>query len=391
MTAEELKVFEERQAEMQRTREIFDLICTRLNLKYGEFFGFRDTRGFVVINIYNDQKNKTRILKVSDTAEVLIDTYKYYSVNQSLTKPNLLFFSELRDKPHNYTTTRQGVLDENFEILLPALYDTLRDINEERYLCSINNYLGILNDRFEVIIPLKFREIQYNKTLRIFKAREQINEEGHSIYRIFDPNGLLLATLNYGVVNFTASDSCYTVYDIDIAYDTYIDDSQIIGSQGLLDHNFNILIPPIYDLIFKGEKFIAVYEMRDAVTGHDYESEEAHYAECYYTLDGGKWGIFDHDNNLVIPFQYNWIEHTFSDALFLINPTGLMYYYQGEQEDGAWYVKHGLWGLINHKNEVIVAPIYKYKQSFTDKIVFFNKQDNDLAILDIEDTVTIHF
>jgi hypothetical protein len=66
-----------------------------------------------------------------------------------------------------------------------------------------------------------------------------------------------------------------------------------------------------------------------------------------YTLNGGKWDIFDHQGNPVIAVQYNWIGHTFKDDLFVINPAGLMYYYQGEQEDGVWCAKDGLFGLIN--------------------------------------------
>lgn len=391
MSPEELQALKEKQTEMQQTREIFDLICTKLNLKYGEFFGFRDTRGFVVLNIYNDQGAKTRVLKVSETAEVLIDTHTYYSVNQSSSKKDMLFFSELKDKPKNYSTKRQGVLNENFEIIVPAIYDSIQDINEQNYIVSINHYVGILNAQFEVIIPLKFREIQYNTTLKIFKAREQINEQGFSIYKIYDPNGLLLQTLKYGLVNFVNHPSFYTVYDIRIPYDFYVDDSVLIGRQGLVDQNFNIIIPPLYDLISKGGKFIMVYDKKNAIAVSDYESEKALGAECYYTLEGGKWGVFDHDSNPVIPLEYNWMDHTFNDDLFLINPTGSMYYYQGEQEDGAWYVKDGPWGLINSKNEVIVQPVYKHNLLYTDKIVFFNRQGSNYEILDPEDAITIHF
>lgn len=391
MSPEELKAIEERQIEMQQTRAIFDLICSKLHLKYGEFFGFRDTRGFVVLNLYKDQGDKTRVLKVSETAEVLIDTHRYYSVHQSVTRKNILFFSELREKPENFSTTRKGILDENFQILVPAIYDSIQDINEESFLVSIRNYHGILNSRFEVIIALKFREIQYNPALEIFKAREQINEEGACIYRIYDKDGILLQTLEYGLVDFINSPLFYTVYDVAIPYDFYVDDSILIGRQGLMDQNFKMIIPPLYDLIGRGEKFIMAYDKKDAAIGGDYESQEALGAECYYTLEGGKWGVFDHGGNLVIPFEYNWIDSTFNDDVFLINPTGLMYYYQGEQEDGAWYVKDGLWGAINSKNEIIVPAVYRYNRQYTDKIVFFNRQSPDMEILDAEDALTIHF
>lgn len=399
MTAEELKGFEERQAEMQQTRDIFELICSRLNLKYGEFFGFRDTRGFVVLNIYKDQGDKTRVLKVSETAEILVDTHKYYSVYQSQTKKNVLFYSELRDKPDGYKTTRAGVLDDNFEILLPARYDSLLDINEDSYLATIDDYAGILDSKFEIIIPLKFREIEYNKFLKIFKAREQVNREDenedeipeNSIYWIYGQNGMLLQKLEYGLVNFANSPSHYTVYDIGFFYDQYVDHTSMIGRQGLLDHSFKTIIPPVFDLISKGKKFILVYEERDATIGRDYESEEAQAAECYYTLDGGKWGVFDYEGNLIIPVECNWIAHTFNDDLFLINPTGLMYYYQGEQEDGVWCAKNGLWGLINSKNEILVAPAYKHYSMYEDKIIFCNRLSADYEILDVEQALTICF
>lgn len=399
MTAEELKGFEERQAEMQQTRDIFDLICSTLNLKYGGFFGFRDTRGFVVLNIYKDQGEKTRVLKVSETAEILIDTHEYYCVYQSQTKRNVLYYSELRDKPEGWKTTRAGVLDENFEILTPARYDSLIDINQDSYLATINDYAGILDSKFEIIIPLKFREIEYNKTLKIFKAREQINWEDEnedenlegSIYWIYDQNGILLQKLEYGLVNFTNSPSHYTIYDIGAFYGSYVDQTSMIGRQGLLDHSFKTIIPPVYDLILKGLKFTLAYEERNAVVGRDYESEEAEGSECYYTLDGGKWGVFDGEGSLVIPVEYSWIAHTFKDDLFLINPTGLMYYYQGEQEDGVWCAKDGLWGLIDSKNQIIVEPSYKHYSMYEDKIIFYNRQSADYEILNMEDALTIHF
>lgn len=392
MTPEELKGFEERQTEMQQTRAVFDLICNRLNLKYGSFFGFRDTRGFVVLNIYKDKGDKTRVLKVSETAEVLIDTHNYYSVYQSLTKRNVLFYNELREQPDNYKTTRAGVLDENFEILLPARYDSLQDINADHYLAFINDYAGILNAKFDIIIPLNFREIKYNAALKIFKAREQITNEDQesSRYWIYDQNGILLKTLEYGLVNFASHPSFFTVYDIGVFYSDYVDYTTMIGRQGLLDDSFKIVIPPLYDLIFMGEKFILVYEERNAVIGRDYESEDAQGAECFYTLDGGKWGVYDHSGSLIVPFEYNWIDHTFNDDLFLINPSGLMYYYRGEQEDGVWYVKDGLWGLIDSQNKIIVEPVYKYNRFYSDKIIFFNREGADMSILDMEDAITIY-
>lgn len=399
MTAEELKGFEERQAEMQQTRGIFDLICSTLNLKYGEFFGFRDTRGFVVLNIYKDQGAKTRVLKVSETAEILIDTHEYYSVYQSQTKKNVLFYSELRDKPDGWKTTRAGVLDENFEILIPARYDSLHDINQDSYLAVIDDYAGILDSKFEIIIPLKFREIEYNKTLKIFKAREQINTETEnedenpegSIYWIYDRNGIMLQKLEYGLVNFANSPSHYTVYDIGAFYGQYVDQTSMIGRQGLLDQSFKTIIPPVYHLILKSGKFILVYEKRNAVVGRGYESQEAEGSECYYTLDGGKWGAFDHEGELLIPVEYNWIAHTLKDDLFLINPTGLMYYYQGEQEDGVWCAKDGLWGLINSKNQIIVEPAYKHYIMYEDKIIFCSRLSANYEILDMENALTISF
>jgi len=399
MSPEELKAFEERQSEMQRTREIFDLICSRLNLKHGEFFGLRDTRGFVVLNLYNHQGGKTRVLKVSETAEILLDTHKYQSVHHPQTKRNVLLFSEQRDKPDGYKTTREGVLDENFEILVPAVYDAVRDINEDSFLVDIDDNAGILNSKFETIIPLKFREIEYNKTLKIFKAREEVHkgkdEDGNDIqasrYWIYDRNGLLLQTLEYGLVNFVHDPSFYTVYDIGTFYSHYADDTAMIKQQGLLDQNFKTIIPPLYDLISKRGKSILVYEKRNAVSGNDYESEEAEAAECYYTMDGGKWGAFDQEGKLVIPIAYNWIDHTFKDDLFVISRTGLMYYYQGGQEDGVWCPKDGLYGLINSNNEIIVEPAYKHYHMYDDRIIFCNRHSANYEILDIEDALTIHF
>jgi hypothetical protein len=165
----------------------------------------------------------------------------------------------------------------------------------------------------------------------------------------------------------------------------------MIGRQGLLHQSFKTIILPVYDLILKGKKFILVYEERNAAIGRNYESEEAQNAECCYTLEGGKWGVFDHEGNLIIPVDCSWIAHTFKDDLFLINHTGLMYYYQSEQEDGVWCAKEGLWGLVNSKNEILVEPAYKHYHMYEEKIIFCIRQSSDYEILDIEDALTICF
>lgn len=391
MNSQDNDNIEKEMNEVEKNLQLFTFIREKLNLKPGSYFGFYDTRGFAVLNIFNKITNTNRTLKVSKNAQVLIDTKEYYSVHQYHTKKDMLFFSKFIEEKDGLTITKHGILDENFKVLLPALYDSLQGKTNESYEASINNYCGILNSKFEIIIPLKYREIDYNKNLQVYKAREQINEEGQSIYHIFNQKGTFLKTLHYGLVNFTSRFSCYNIYDTQMPYDAYIEDYDMIGGQGLLDQNFTTLVPPIYDLIFQGKTSIIVYEQRDAVTAHDYESEEAQCAEVYYTLDGGKYGVFDYQKNLIIPFSYNWIEHTSHEEFLLINPDGLLYFYQGEQEDGCWYVQQGHWGLINTKNEIIVKPVYKFINRYENKIIFYNMQATDGSILDLENAMTFQF
>ncbi|GEM_PF-1890108 len=390
MNPEEIAIAEKRFLEMERIRKVFDSICNKLNLKYGDFFGFYDTRGFAVLNLFDTITNTNRALKVSEAGEILIDTTDYYSINQSHTKKDILFFSVFIEKADGYTETKTGILDENFEIVLPAIFDSIQVLNPESFLVSNGSFCGVMTTTFETIIPLAFREIEYNETLEVFKAREVINDKGHSVYHLFDQNGMLIKKLEYGLITFENDPSYYTIYDTKVGSDFYYDNTDMIGNRGLLDRNFKMIIPPVYDMIFRGHASIIVYDRKNAEPDFDPDFLSSPSLDSFFVLDGGKCGVFDYNQNLQIPFVYNWMEPTFDSTLFLINPTGLLYYSRYIQDNnGHWDVQGGKWGLISNSNKVIVAPVYNFVAQYEDNVIFYNQQSENGTILDIENAVTI--
>lgn len=390
MNPEEIAIAEKKFLEMERIRKVFDSICKKLNLKQGDFFGFYDTRGFAVLNLFDTITNTNRALKVSEGGEILIDTTDYYSINQSHTKKNILFFSAFVEKTDGYSQTKTGILDENFEIILPAIFDSFQELNPKSFRVSNGSFCGVMTTTFEMIIPLTFREIEYNETLNVFKAREVINNGDHAVYHLFDQTGRFLKKLEYGLVTFENDPSYYTIYDTKVRSDVYYDHTDMIGNRGLLDRNFNMIIPPVYDMIFQGRTSIIVYDRKNAAPNFDHDFVNSPSLDSFFVLDGGKCAVFDYNQNLQIPFVYNWIEPTFDSTLFLINPTGLLYYSRYIQDDkGHWGVQGGKWGLISNSNKIIVAPVYNFVAHYDAKVIFYNQQSDNGTILDIENAITI--
>ena len=81
----------------------------------------------------------------------------------------------------------------------------------------------------------------------------------------------------------------------------------------------------------------------------------------YYFGTGGKWGVSDFSDNVLIPIEHDWIDFTDNINLFLANKGGRMFYLKTTNRKGFWGIQGGKWGIINNKNEFVIPLEYDHK------------------------------
>ena len=148
-------------------------------------------------------------------------------------------------------------------------------------------------------------------------------------------------------------------------YDT--DLSEYIGKWGIIDSSFNTIISNKYDYIdfLRNEN-----QFKIAIGKPEFENESE-----YLIVINLKWGIIDIKEKIILPNTYDWIEEI-SNNLYAVNVGGELYFDDEYQVD-MWTVRGGKWGVYNSENKLIV-PI-KY-----DKILLSSYQVKDYIFIQNE-------
>ena len=144
------------------------------------------------------------------------------------------------------------------------------------------------------------------------------------------------------------------------------------GKWGIIDEKGLTVVSSLYSYIdfFRNENEFLV-----ASGKFDFEHLGEDYIE--YTAKGIKWGIINDNQEIVIPFKYDWIMEM-EKNLYAVNIGGLLKY-SDEYQDEGWYVNDGIWGFKNSNNEVIVP--FEYNSFYNGwgkikKVIFVQKGYN---------------
>lgn len=244
---------------------------------------------FVIGNDNYDIDYSTRFIYVDKNGmECFVDGYTYADPTKGEN-----YFILRNIKGDGYET---GLYHKyNKTVVIPAVYDTLNYMNDERITAGKNDKYGLINMKQEEIIPFEYDYLDYINDNFIIA----VNEVG-----------------KYGVINISNEVVLSFEYD-EISYVYKTNDYFKISNNnksGLVDiTNAKIVVPLKYDNI-------EYYPNDMAVASLDEKS-----------------GVIDINNKEVVPFMYD----------------GIIYY-----EDGFVVYKDELAGFINREGKIILPAEY---------------------------------
>lgn len=263
-----------------------------------------------------------------------------------------------------------GALDDNFNITIPAIYDELKSQQERCTIAKKGKLYGVYNASDTLIIQVDYDEVIHDSVNeRLFAFKD-------GVWCLFSYRGELITALKYTAI-YPAKTGYIFFIKTFIAEQVEINepktDAQLItGKWGLLDVDCNELIPAQYALLYQSPDYAV------AMNGQLIVEEKQPWPgmKAYYSGAGGKWGVLDFNNRILIPFEYSWVDFTRSKNLFLVNQGGNMYYVKSGQRNGFWGIQGGKWGLLNTGNEPVVSVEYDQVQQ-ADNVIHFQKTNND--------------
>lgn len=311
-----------------------------------------------------------------------------------------------------------GAVNEKGEILIPAMYKEvqIQPRTEDRFEIRVqdfNDKYGFIDYNGKIIVDFKYdycesvfidgmcvvgRDFGYtvidkkgNELMPLVPDRlsyyhgtfAATNESGSYI---LDKNGNLLFKGDYDEVHTTAEGIAEVMKD---------------KKHGLVDFDGNILLPPIYDLVYFMEEK-NVYLASDSF--YDYyfdinlnlikepsEKMSAHYIgddNLLWFKKNGKLGIITTDGKEVAPCIYEDIYSV--DGYFIVrlnglagilNPDGTYHTYPTISLEALYNVEHlgngyfalrlapFKWAILNDKGEFITKPVFSQVRIINDKIV----------------------
>ena len=308
----------------------------------------------------------------SNDAELLAKTTRQGSIYvDGMHKPNRLFItinSGLLDVKGKKVKL-YGAVDDNFNTIIPVEYNELKSKDHGFAIARKNNFWGAYSPDGQLIIPIEFNEIIHDPLNRRFFAVR------NSVYHFIDYKGRIVKDLNFTSI-YPLQINGQTFIKTFIAASKLVEednkDTQLVrGKWGLLNADCSELIPAKYDLSYNGPNYALVMSGDLAI---DLSTKKWPGMDEYYFGTGGKWGVSDFSDNVLIPTEYDWIDFTENKALFFANNGGTMFYLKTTNRKGFWGIQAGKWGIINNKNEVVVPLEYDYK-AFQDTKVMLQKSN----------------
>lgn len=247
-----------------------------------------------------------------------------------------------------------GFLDINLEEKAPCKYNGLRGIGKNLLVATENIHSRhvIINENEEIIYECKFpgriHEEVYNNTIIV-----EENDQYYSFNLLLKEKTVLPYDLLYKVRNYDINSKIppryITVKDYIDHEEQYEDDLiypdrfiMIEGKYGVISGDGEVCIPNMYDKIDSlSEKYFKV-----ALGKFSFEINEQN---DDVLASGGKWGIVDSKNNLIVPVQYTNIVYSHHEDRYFAYENGIM---EGRSDDHNceywWFVKDGKMVELNN-------------------------------------------
>lgn len=280
---------------------------------------------------------------------------------------------------------KKGLIDFDGKVILPAIYNDINNSLWGLFEVQQQNKRGLVNQQGKIILPTIYDAIQVREktnTIELYlKGKKGLAKRDGTIllackYDVIKrlPNQIVYVKQGnkYGLA-FTDKDSIQCIYDKIEQFSKEKMIVQLGDQQGIIDKNQNIVLPIIYDQIYKRGNTI----MKDGKIGFinpsgvvtippTYDSLSIGRNRFYTTYKEGKCGLSTLTGDSVLPMEY--------DAV-------------GRISDDWWIPvkKHGKWGLVDMTNQLIIPFeydfIYRISANFfqvkkAEKVGYIDRQNN---------------
>ncbi|MEL7647354.1 MAG: WG repeat-containing protein [Sedimentibacter sp.] len=274
--------------------------------------------------------------------ECFVDGYKYVDPTKG---ENYFILSNV--KGNGYET---GLYHKcNKTLIIPAVYDTLNYISDDRIIACKNDKYGMMNIEKEEIIPFSYKYIDYINDNFIIAINDDdkygvinldnevvLSFEYDEIYNIHEYGGYLRISINnkFGLINTATAEIVVPLEYEGIEYSRNETAVAIMeGRYGVIDVTNKIVVPFIYDSIMNCYDGFIVY--KDEMAG--FVNEEGNVilpVECYNiseVKDGyvtaviedksgeHKYAVYDLNGEEIVPPIYDYIDYYATDKYMLVN------------------------------------------------------------------------
>lgn len=277
---------------------------------------------------------------------------------------------------------KTGLLDTNYKVVTPAVYDMISWYMEDRVVCCRDKKFGYLDEHGSEVIPCVYTYAEYFR-----QGVGVVQYEGK--FRNIDKNGKLFDVNVKEHENWR--NNHYTGY-------SNIGQLRAIHTQlgyGLVKANDVFVVPPIYENI----QPLRVYR-----NGQYVNSSEAFIARRF-----DKLGIVDTAGNVLLPFEYESIDDVhlpngfrgvrkYDNACGLINSRYELVVpciYEGigggyNDEDFFRVYMNGMAGTMDTNGRFIIPPVYRQINLFVNGRALARK-DSLYGFIDMQGNVLIPF
>lgn len=250
-----------------------------------------------------------------------------------------------------------GIINTSCEVIIEDKYQNIGALSKNLFEVQKNDKWGIINS--EKVLLLDFKASKIHGTFDNDYIIAQIEDTHYKI----DQNGDLIDNIDITHILRPSSNSYWSNHnserrkvlsngkerqETDEFY-PFDEITEYEGRWGIINLSGDFLIGPKYDYI----DFFGLTDCYKVMIGDlNFDNDQ----NGQLLLKGTKSGVIDSKDKIVIPITYDWVEEI-APNLWAINDGGVIFYNDEYQEE-YWTVQGGKWGVINSNNEVVVPVQY---------------------------------
>lgn len=263
---------------------------------------------------------------------------------------------------------QKGLYDAEGKCLLPIAFSTITSYNNRYWLVNKEDKQGLYSYMGKEILPPLYDSIEVACSFCTTASNYFIVKKG--LYGLCNNEGKFIVDPQYTAIKYrylryfklTKGDCCHYLFNYkDIIKDITLDDAMPITMQRNEQKRFyfNYKQGKAWGLLREnGQPVIAVqYDKPLQKVGYIHSDSTAYFIACKDNL----FGLIDIDNNIMLPFQYKKIEHT-----YLYNTIELT------TDEGKQ--------LYNMAKKQLALNLFYDKSNVTDRYLYLKKNGLETAV-----------